>query len=66
MEGGGDVSAAGTRTKSVSIDKDLVEWVERQRKRRRFRSFSAAINEALRDLKEREERGGAAVANGHR
>lgn len=45
-----------TTSKSLTIDKDLVVWVEREMADKRYRSFSDAVNQGLRLLKIESER----------
>lgn len=45
----------GKRKISVTIDDDLLKWVEKEIRRNRFASFSHACVYALRRLKESEE-----------
>ena len=44
------------RKVSVTIDSDLLDWIEKQIKRNRFASISHACVYALRRLKEEEEK----------
>ncbi len=38
---------------SISIDEDLLEWVESEVKKKRFGSVSHAVNFALNELREK-------------
>ena len=41
--------------KNVTLDPDLVDWVEKQIENKRFASVSHAIEYALNELRKREE-----------
>ena len=47
-------SLARTRSKNVSIDIDLYDWIEKGIENNKFRTFSQAVNDAVRALKDSE------------
>jgi len=40
-------------TKTITIDKDLLEWIEQQIKQKRFASVSHAIEKAIFELEQK-------------
>lgn len=47
---------ARTTSKSLTIDNDLVDWVEQELELNNYRSFSDAVNKGLRLLKQESEK----------
>jgi Arc/MetJ-type ribon-helix-helix transcriptional regulator len=42
--------------KTVNLDKDLVDWIEKQIEQHKFASVTHAIQRAIFEMKEREEK----------
>jgi hypothetical protein len=43
--------------KTITIDQDLVDWVEKQKKQKKFRNLSHAVDMALYEMKARQDSG---------